>query len=56
MKTLLKYLGAIMILIGVAILAVYFFKQESSNTYLASAGGIMIVGFLSHIIINKNLQ
>ena len=56
MKTLLKYLGSIFILIGVVILSVYFFTKSSSNTYLASAGIIMIVGFLTHIVFNKRLK
>jgi len=49
----LKNLGSILILIGVAILAVYFFTQSNSNTYLISAGVMMIVGFLAHIFLNK---
>jgi hypothetical protein len=56
MKTLLKYLGSIIILIGVALLAIYFFTKSSDNTYLASAGIIMIVGFLTHIITNKTID
>jgi len=56
MKELVKYLGPILILIGVIILAVYFFTESSSNSYLAAAGIIMVVGFLGHIIINKQLK
>lgn len=56
MKTLLKFLGPILILIGVIILSVYFFTSSSSNAYLASAGIIMVVGFLSHILINRKVQ
>lgn len=56
MKTLFKNLGPILILIGVILLSIYFFTNSSSNTYLASAGIIMIVGFLSHILINRKVQ
>jgi len=56
MKELLKNLGPILILIGVIILTIYFFTQSNSNVYLASAGIIMIIGFLGHIIINKQLK
>ena len=56
MKEFLKYLGAIIVLGGAAILAVYYFGQSNSNTYLAAAGVTMIVGFFVHIIINKNLK
>lgn len=56
MNNLLKNLGPILILVGVVILAIYFFAETNSNTYLASAGIIMIVGFLSHIVINKKVK
>lgn len=56
MKNLLKNLGPIMILVGVIILAIYFFTQSSSNTYLASAGIIMVVGFFTHIFTNKKIE
>ena len=56
MKTLMKFLGPILILIGVIILSVYFFTSSSSNTYLATASIIMIVGFFAHILINRKVQ
>jgi len=53
MKSLLTNLGSILILIGVAILAVYFFTNSHSNVYLGSAGAIIVAGFFAHIILNK---
>ncbi len=56
MKNLLKNLGPIMILVGVIILAIYFFTESNSNIYLASAGIIMVVGFFTHILTNKKIK
>jgi len=56
MNNLLKNLGPILILIGVIILAYYFFTESNSNTYLGVAGVIMIVGFLAHILLNKKIK
>jgi len=56
MNNLLKNLGPILILIGVIILAVYFFTESNSNTYLAVAGVIMVIGFLGHILLNKVIK
>ncbi len=56
MKEFLKYLGAIIVLAGAAILAVYYYGQSNSNTLLVAAGVTMVVGFFAHVIINKNLK
>ncbi len=53
MKNVLKYLGPILVLVGVIILALYFFGVGNSNAYLASAGIIMLVGVVSHVLLNK---
>lgn len=53
MKNFLKYVGPILVLLGVIILALYFFGISNSNVYLASAGIIMVLGIVSHILINK---
>jgi membrane protein YdbS with pleckstrin-like domain len=53
MKNLLKNLGPILMIIGVVILAVYFFSESNSNVYLASAGIIMLFSIILHIILNK---
>lgn len=56
MKNLLKNLGPILVLIGVVLLAIYFFTESNSNNYLISAGVIMIVGLFAHIFLNKKIQ
>lgn len=55
MKELLKYLGSILILVGVVLLAIYHFGSNPTNAYLASAGIIMIVGCVTHVVINKRI-
>ncbi len=56
MENILKNLGSILVLIGVVLLAIYFFTQSNSNYYLISAGVIMIVGFFAHILLNKKIK
>jgi len=56
MKSLLTNLGPILMLIGVAILSVYFFTNSHSNTYLISACALLVVGFFAHIILNKAIK
>lgn len=53
MKSLLTNLGPILMLIGVAFLAVYFFGQSNSNELLIGAAAFEIVGFFTYIITNK---
>lgn len=53
---LFKYLGSILILCGVALLAIVQFKGILINTHLFIAGGLFIVGILAEIIINKHVE
>ena len=53
---LLKYLGSIIILAGIAVLAVAQFKGVLVNTHLFIAGGLFIVGVLAEIIVNKRVM
>lgn len=55
MKQLLKYLGVIVLLIGVAILAVYSAQGLKNNTILVVGLATIIIGYLGHIVINKKL-
>ena len=55
MKEFAKYLGSILILLGVALLAFYHFGNMPSNTILGSAGIIMVIGCITHIVINKRI-
>lgn len=54
MKTFLKYAGAILVLLGVGILAYYYFVAQS-NALLLSALCVMVIGLVAHIIINRHL-
>lgn len=56
MNTLLKYLGVIVLLIGVAILAVPTITGGLSNTILLAGIVVIIVGYLVHIFLNKKFE
>lgn len=56
MNEFLKYLGSILILVGVALLAFYYFGNMPSNVILASAGIIMIIGCITHIVLNRRID
>lgn len=56
MNEFLKYLGAIILLIGVIVLAVPFFGGGMTNTLLLVGLVLIIGGFLVHIILNKKLE
>mgnify|MGYP000749785231 CR=1 FL=1 len=52
MNELLKNLGVIVLLIGVIILAI---NGGLSNTILLTGLGVIILGYIGHIVINKRL-
>jgi len=52
MKTLLKYLGAILVICGVICLAIYYFAVPA-NGLLATSLVLEVVGILAYIVINK---
>ena len=54
MNTLLKNLGAILVLLGVICLAVYYFGMQV-NGLLVAALALEVVGVLSYILLNKRL-
>jgi hypothetical protein len=56
MKSFLKYLGPIILLIGTALIAVYFFNNTPKNTILIVAGAMMITGLIAHVVINKYVE
>jgi hypothetical protein len=43
-------------LIGAVILAIYFFNTIPENTLLIVAGALMVIGMVSHILINKFIK
>ena len=55
MKGLMKNLGVIILLIGVIILAVPAINGGLSNTILLTGLGVIILGYIGHIVINKRL-
>jgi hypothetical protein len=52
MNTLLKNLGAILVLLGVVCLAVYYFSLPE-NYLLITALALEVVGIATYIIVNK---
>ncbi|MDR2774726.1 MAG: hypothetical protein LBC19_08305 [Tannerella sp.] len=56
MDTLLKNLGVILLLIGVGILAVPAFTDMRNNWILGGGLLIVIIGFLTHIFLNKKFE
>ena len=56
MSTFLKFLGTILVLLGVACLAVYFFSTTQPNLLLAAGLGLEVVGVFTHVFTNKKLS
>ena len=52
----LKYLGVLILLIGVAVLVIPTFMGNPSNTYLLAGMAIIIIGFLGHIVLNRKFE
>jgi hypothetical protein len=53
MKSLLKYLGPIILLIGTILLVIYYFTAPSANTLLVVSGAVLVAGLIIHVIVNK---
>lgn len=56
MNELLKNLGVIVLLIGVLILAVPAMTGGVSNTILLAGLGLIILGYIGHIVLNKKIM
>lgn len=56
MNVLLKNLGVIVLLIGVAILAVPALTGGMTNGVLIGGLVTILIGYFGHIIINKKIQ
>lgn len=52
-KDLLKNSGLLVILAGVIILGIAVFTKVQTNTHLSISLGLIIVGLLGHIVVNK---
>ncbi len=55
METLLKYCGAIIVLLGVVFLVIYHFATKS-NALLVSSIILILVGIVAHVVLNRNVQ
>ncbi|SEG07666.1 hypothetical protein [Parabacteroides chinchillae] len=55
MNELIKNLGVIVLLIGVIILAVPALTGGISNSILLTGLGVIILGYIGHIVINKRI-
>ncbi len=53
---ILKYLGVLVILVGVALLVVYNFGSYPGNGMLVAAGACVVVGAIGHIVLNKYIE
>lgn len=56
MNELVKNLGVIVLLIGVIILAVPAITGGITNTILIAGLGVIILGYIGHIVINKRVE
>ncbi len=56
MSAIIKNLGVIVLLIGVAILAVPTITGGLSNTILIIGLVVIILGYLGHIFLNKKVE
>lgn len=53
MKEIARYSGVIVMLIGVAVLAIPFFSGTTNNTNLIIGLLLVVEGFLGHIYVNN---
>jgi uncharacterized membrane protein HdeD (DUF308 family) len=57
MNNLLKYLGVILLIIGVIILALPTFTgRGTSNLILLIGLSAILIGYVAHIILNKKVE
>jgi hypothetical protein len=56
MNTLMKSLGAVILLVGVGILSIPTIMDIRSNTFLGIGLIIIIIGFLAHILLNRKFE
>lgn len=53
MKKLLTYLGSIVLLVGVLVLAIPGFMHSTTNTTLYIGILLVIIGFILHVVFNR---
>ncbi len=54
MENLMKYCGAILVLLGVLVLMIYHFATKA-NALLVVALVLMLAGVVAHVVINKRI-
>lgn len=55
MKTFLKYLGPIIVLLSVCMLGIYYYVSPTNGWLTAAACG-MAAGLITHILINRYMK
>lgn len=53
MGKIMRYLGIVVVLLGALVLMLHFFGIFSSNTALATAAILMILGVVVYVVLNK---
>jgi len=56
MKQLLKYLGLILVFIGVLLIIFEVKTGINDNTYLVTSGVLIVLGLVVHVVLNKKLE
>ncbi|MCC8133015.1 MAG: hypothetical protein LUG96_07065 [Tannerellaceae bacterium] len=56
MNEFVKYAGVLVLLIGVLILAVPALTGGMTNTLLLTGLGVILLGYIGHIVINKKAE
>ncbi|MCC8096040.1 MAG: hypothetical protein LIP05_12205 [Tannerellaceae bacterium] len=56
MNEFVKYAGVLVLLIGVLILAVPALTGDMTNTLLLTGLGVILLGYIGHIVINKKAE
>lgn len=53
MKQLMKYLGVLIQIVGILLLIVPYFNRTTTNTTLITGGGLIALGLIVHIVLNR---
>ena len=56
MNQLVKYLGIILVLVGVIVLVLHSLVENATNTYLWIGLGAVVAGIITHIVMQKRLK
>ena len=56
MNNLFKYLGTCILLVGLFILAIPTFTGSLTNSILLIGLGVVILGYLTHIILGRKVE